>query len=101
MTKHIVSIDGGGIRGIIPAIVLAEIEKRARKPIAEIFDLMAGTSTGGIVATGLCKKDEPQYSANDLVELYQGYGPYFFESSFWRRSIASWLNGAQYSYKNI
>ncbi|WP_341812167.1 patatin-like phospholipase family protein [Wolbachia endosymbiont (group A) of Conops quadrifasciatus] len=104
MTKYILSVDGGGIRGIIPAIILAEIEKRAKKPIAEIFDLMAGTSTGGIVAAGLCKKDErgkPQYSTNDLVQLYQQYGSYIFESSFWRRSIASWLNGAQYSYKNI
>ncbi|WP_395461627.1 patatin-like phospholipase family protein [Wolbachia endosymbiont (group A) of Therophilus tumidulus] len=104
MTKYILSVDGGGIRGIIPAIILAEIEKRSRKKVAEIFDLMAGTSTGGIVVAGLCKKDErgnPQYSANDLVELYQEYGPYIFKSSLWRKSIASWLNGAQYSYKNI
>ncbi|GFR05488.1 patatin [Trichonephila clavata] len=58
MTRYILSVDGGGIRGIIPALILAEIEKRARKPIAEIFDLMAGTSTGGIVIAGLCKKDD-------------------------------------------
>lgn len=92
MTKFILSIDGGGIRGIIPAIILAEIEKRSRKPISQIFDLMAGTSTGGIVVAGLCKKDKEgslQYSANDLVELYQQYGPYIFKSSFWRKSIAS------------
>jgi hypothetical protein len=104
MTKYILSVDGGGIRGIIPAIILAEIEKRARKPIAEIFDLMAGTSTGGIVVAGLCKKDErgnPQYSANDLVELYQKYGAYIFKSSFFRRSILSWFNCAQYPHKNI
>ncbi|GFQ98218.1 patatin [Trichonephila clavata] len=71
MTRYILSVDGGGIRGIIPAIILAEIEKRARKPISQIFDLMAGTSTGGIVVAGLCKKDDqgkPQYSANE-VEL--------------------------------
>ncbi|MDN5248393.1 MAG: CBASS cGAMP-activated phospholipase [Wolbachia endosymbiont of Tyrophagus putrescentiae] len=98
MTKHILSVDGGGIRGIIPAIILAEIEKRTRKPIAEIFDLMSGTSTGGIVAAGLCTR---KYSANDLVNLYEEYGPYIFKSSFWRRSIASWLHGAQYSYQNI
>lgn len=104
MTKYILSVDGGGIRGIIPAIILAEIEKRTRKPIAEIFDLMAGTSTGGIVVAGLCKKDErgnPQYSANDLVELYQEYGAYIFKSSFFRRSILSWFNCAQYPHKNI
>ncbi|WP_419214900.1 patatin-like phospholipase family protein [Wolbachia endosymbiont of Rhagoletis cingulata] len=104
MIKYILSVDGGGIRGIIPAIILAEIEKRARKPIAEIFDLVAGTSTGGIVVAGLCKKDQqgnPQYSANDLVELYQKYGAYIFKSSFLRRSIFSWLNCAQYPHKNI
>ncbi|ADW80178.1 MULTISPECIES: patatin-like phospholipase family protein [Wolbachia] len=104
MKKYILSVDGGGIRGIIPAIILAEIEKRARKPIAEIFDLMAGTSTGGIVVAGLCKKDKrgnPQYSANDLVELYQKYGAYIFKSSFFRQSILSWFNCAQYPYKNI
>ncbi|RDD33827.1 Patatin [Wolbachia endosymbiont of Cylisticus convexus] len=104
MIKYILSVDGGGIRGIIPAIILAEIEKRARRTIAKIFDLMAGTSTGGIVVAGLCKKDEqgnPQYSANDLVELYQEYGPYIFKSSFFRRSILSWFNCAQYPHKNI
>ncbi|WP_353276278.1 patatin-like phospholipase family protein [Wolbachia endosymbiont (group B) of Villa cingulata] len=104
MTKYILPVDGGGIRGIIPAIILAEIEKRSRKKVAEIFDLMAGTSTGGIVVAGLCKKDKqgnPQYSANDLVELYQKYGPYIFKSSFFRRSILSWFNCAQYPYKNI
>ncbi len=101
MTKYILSVDGGGIRGIIPAIILAEIEKRTRRTIAEIFHLMAGTSTGGIVVAGLCKKDKPQYSANDLVEFYREYGPYIFKSSFLRRSIFSWLNCAQYPHKNI
>ncbi len=101
MIKYILSVDGGGIRGIIPAIILAEIEKRTRKRVAEIFDLMAGTSTGGIVVAGLCKKDKPQYSANDLVEFYREYGPYIFKSSFFRRSILSWFNCAQYPHKNI
>ncbi|OJH31430.1 Patatin-like phospholipase [Wolbachia endosymbiont of Armadillidium vulgare] len=104
MAKYILSVDGGGIRGIIPAIILAEIEKRTRRTIAEIFHLMAGTSTGGIVVAGLCKKDKqgnPQYSANDLVELYQEYGAYIFKSSFFRRSILSWFNCAQYPHKNI
>ncbi|WP_425383716.1 patatin-like phospholipase family protein [Wolbachia endosymbiont (group A) of Microdon myrmicae] len=104
MVKYILSVDGGGIRGIIPAIILAEIEKRTRKRVAEIFDLIAGTSTGGIVVAGLCKKDQqgnPQYSANDLDELYQKYGSYIFKSSFFRRSILSWFNCAQYPHKNI
>ena len=54
----VLSIDGGGIRGIIPCTVLAEIEKRTGKPVAELFDLIAGTSTGGILAGGLAMADE-------------------------------------------
>src|ERR1039458_3929071 len=49
----ILSIDGGGIRGIIPALVLARIEQLTNRPIARLFDLVAGTSTGGILALGL------------------------------------------------
>ena len=70
----ILSIDGGGIRGIIPAIILAEIEERTEKRVADLFDLIAGTSTGGILALGLTKPNEerkPQYAARDLVDLYK------------------------------
>ena len=71
----ILSIDGGGIRGIIPGIVLGEIERRTGMPISESFDLIAGTSTGGILATGLAIPDEngkPLFTADELVELYTG-----------------------------
>jgi len=72
---NILSIDGGGIRGIIPAIVLAEIERRTGSKIAGLFDLIAGTSTGGILALGLTRPGNdgtPRYSASDLVTLYEG-----------------------------
>ena len=51
--KRILSIDGGGIRGIIPATVCFEIEKNSDKKLYKIFDMVAGTSTGGIIALGL------------------------------------------------
>ena len=47
---RILSIDGGGIRGIIPAMVLADVERRTGRPISSLFDLIAGTSAGGIIA---------------------------------------------------
>ena len=55
---RLLSIDGGGIRGILPTIVLAELERRTGKATSKLFDLMAGTSTGGIVALGLAMPDE-------------------------------------------
>jgi uncharacterized protein len=85
---RILAIDGGGIRGIIPAVVLAAIEKQAGKPVCELFDLIAGTSTGGILALGLVKPGlqagKPQYAATDLLELYFKEGGTIFPQSVWR-----------------
>jgi patatin-like phospholipase/acyl hydrolase len=77
----ILSIDGGGIRGIIPAFILAEIERRTKKPIAELFHLIAGTSTGGILALALTKpssEGKPAYTAEELISLYEVEGPVIF-----------------------
>jgi patatin-like phospholipase/acyl hydrolase len=49
----VLSIDGGGIRGIIPAVILDELQKRLDKDLYTFFDLIAGTSTGGIIALGI------------------------------------------------
>lgn len=86
--KKVLAIDGGGIRGVIPAMILAEIEKRAQKPICELFDLLAGTSTGGILALGLTvpnEMGEPKYRAADLVKLYEQEGKNIFSRSIWHR----------------
>lgn len=83
--RRILSIDGGGIRGIIPAIVLNYIEERTGKRIATMFDFIAGTSTGGILALGLTRKNsdssinrEPEYTAAELVNFYRKYGQKVF-----------------------
>ena len=84
----VMSIDGGGIRGIIPAMVLAEIEKRTGKRISELFHLIAGTSTGGILALGLAKAGadgKPEYTAEKGIELYEKRGERIFWRPFWRR----------------
>jgi len=87
----ILAIDGGGIRGIIPAILLAYIESVTGRPIAALFDLVAGTSTGGILALGLTipkAPGAPLHSAQNFVEMYQSEGPKIFSRSLWRRIIA-------------
>jgi patatin-like phospholipase/acyl hydrolase len=80
---RVLSIDGGGIRGIIPALVLAEIERRSQKRIWELFDLIAGTSTGGILVCALCAPDP--LPAEQLVGLYEDEGPHIFDRSVWQR----------------
>lgn len=85
---RVLSIDGGGIRGIIPALVLAEVEQRTGRRIADTFDLVAGTSTGGILALGLTVPGEdgrPRYAAADLVRFHLDQGPRIFSRSLWRR----------------
>ena len=80
----VLSIDGGGIRGLIPALVLAEIERRTGQRIAQMFDLIAGTSTGGILACGLTVRGEgdmPAHTAEELADLYVTEGPKIFDRS--------------------
>jgi uncharacterized protein len=87
----ILSIDGGGIRGIIPAVVLAEVERRTAKPAAQLFDLIAGTSTGGILAIGLAIAKDPSaplYTAAQLIDLYQNAAPRIFSRSLMHRVAA-------------
>src|SRR3954451_5563378 len=84
----VLCIDGGGIRGLIPALVLAEIERRTGRPTAELFDLIAGTSTGGILACGLtCPGEDgrPRHTAEELAELYRTEGPRIFDRSLIKR----------------
>jgi hypothetical protein len=103
--KHVLAIDGGGIRGIIPALVLAEVEKRTGKRVAQIFDLIAGTSTGGILALGLSKDDgtgTPAYGAADLVKLYQKRGKEIFARSLWKGvSSVGGVTDERYSEKGL
>src|SRR3954447_10534249 len=84
----VLCIDGGGMRGLIPAVVLAEIERRSGRPTAELFDLIAGTSTGGILALGLTRPGEggaPAFTAADLIGFYESEGPEVFHRSLLKR----------------
>ncbi|MCG8420600.1 MAG: patatin-like phospholipase family protein [Proteobacteria bacterium] len=94
---RILSLDGGGIRGIIPGQVLCEIEKMIQqatgKPgarVADYFDLVAGTSTGGILTCALLCPDEDnpaqsRFSASEVVDMYLERGDEIFEIPLWHR----------------
>jgi len=88
----VLAIDGGGIRGLIPALVLAEIESRTGRRIAELVDLMAGTSTGGILACALGKPDP--LPAAEVANLYVEEGPRIFDRSLLKRitSVGGYLD---------
>ena len=83
---RILSIDGGGIRGLIAARVIARLEElisaeaEEERRLADCFQMFAGTSTGGLLALGLTVPDpadptRPRLSGSDLVDLYLNEGP--------------------------
>jgi uncharacterized protein len=82
---RVLSIDAGGIRGIIAAIVLKEIEKEVGRPIAKIFDMVAGSSTGGIIALALVAPNhlrQPIKTAKEIVNLYVTKNKKIFQTSW-------------------
>jgi patatin-like phospholipase/acyl hydrolase len=89
----ILSIGGGGIRGIIPGQVLVALEEKIQKRdpnkrIADVFDMVAGTSTGGILTCLYLCPDatgkKPRFSAEDAVNLYLQNGDNIFDVSLFR-----------------
>ncbi len=105
----ILSIDGGGMRGIIPASILTVLEQEKGQQIAELFDLLVGTSSGGLLAAGLCVRDhggtQPKFSARDLLTLYQERGKEIFDKTFLQKlpflGFVSDLFDETYSHKPL
>lgn len=94
MTKHVLSMAGGGIFGYQEALVLTEIEAQTGRRSADLFDLIAGTSTGGIIACGLAIG----LPASDMAALYRDHGPEIFRHSFTQQlSDFDGLAGPKYS----
>lgn len=93
----ILSLDGGGIRGIITCVILKYIEELIQKnhPNAKLgnyFDLISGTSTGGLIASVLLvpeKKNskKPKYSIDAALKLYAEKGGDIFKVSTWKKLI--------------
>lgn len=84
---QILSLDGGGIKGIFSAGVLAAIEEDLKIKIADHFDLIAGTSTGGIIAIGLGLGLSPR----EIVEFYVDEGPKIFSRYFGLKWFQHWV----------
>ena len=72
--RKVLAIDGGGIKGVFPASFLATVEDSLKSPVADYFDLIVGTSTGGIIALGLGLG----MSAAEICDLYERMGPEVF-----------------------
>lgn len=82
-TFNVLSINTG-IDGVTPARILSEIEEQTGLPTADSFDLIAGTSAGGILALGLSRGDSdgsPQYKARDFADTHWDRWNEFFNSS--------------------
>ena len=100
----VLAIDGGGIRGIIPALILQAIEEHTQRSISDLFDMLAGTSTGGIIALGLTLAgdgDQPAKSAHDIVGLYEREGNHIFPSSLRATLHVETVHGAKYDADGI
>ena len=109
---RILSIDGGGIKGIVPAVVLKYLEKYLKQlsnnpdaRIVDYFDLFSGASTGAIIIGGLLSpdhQDRPKYTAEEIIELYIENGHVIFNASVFQeiKSVSGLVN-VKYDPKGI
>ncbi|KAK7821145.1 patatin-like protein 2 [Quercus suber] len=111
----VLSIDGGGIRGVIPGVILSFLESELQKldgedaRIADYFDVIAGTSTGGLVTAMLAspnEKNRPLYAAKDIKDFYLNNCPKIFpQNSFplfpQTTKIIKALSGPKYNGKYL
>ena len=98
---RILCVDGGGIRGLIPALAIAELERRLQREAgpqaraSDYFHMFAGTSTGGLVALSLTapdpnQRERPAVSGEDLAGFYVEDGPRIFRRSLLQRLRTLW-----------
>ncbi|KAI9200713.1 hypothetical protein LWI28_012127 [Acer negundo] len=111
----ILSIDGGGIRGLIPGTILAFLESELQKldgedaRIADYFDVIAGTSTGGLVTAMLTtpnEKNRPLFAAKDINDFYLSECPKIFPQPSFQlfanaRKVMKALSGPKYDGKYL
>jgi predicted acylesterase/phospholipase RssA len=94
------------MRGIIPTRICVELERMTGQPIADLFDIVAGTSTGALVTLALVRPDKegrPAYSAEDVLRLYIEDGPVLFPQVQLRRltKVGYWGQRRQDAYQRV
>lgn len=94
--RRILCIDGGGIKGVFPASFLGTVEDTIGKPASKFFDLIVGTSTGGIIALGLGLG----FSAQQMLAFYEESGPNIFSGNGGLRWFR-WLVRSKYEPKAL
>jgi predicted acylesterase/phospholipase RssA len=95
--RRILSIDGGGIRGIIPAVQLAALERQTGRATRETFDFVAGTSTGAVLAAGIAAG----IPAAELVRLYERRAAEVFRNVPIISTLRRIATGAMYDTRTL
>ncbi|XP_057817103.2 patatin-like protein 2 isoform X2 [Cryptomeria japonica] len=107
--RTILSIDGGGVRGLIPAQALEFLETKLQEldgpgaRLADYFDIIAGTSTGGLMAAMITSPNghnRPLFASKDLTNFYMKWLPHIFPqrtTSSRFRQVKSFFCGCKYS----
>lgn len=94
----ILSIDGGGIKGLYSSTVLKHLEEQFDCAISDHFDMICGTSTGGLIALGLSLK----IPASEITSIYSDYGKMIFpKMPKWKALYRQFISGGKYSDKEL
>lgn len=80
-TIRVLSIDGGGTRGLFPATMLHELEQASGRSVTDIFDVIVGSATGGIITVAI----SAGMKMEDIMDIYLNKATYILPSSFWRK----------------
>ncbi|KAL9148433.1 hypothetical protein ABFS82_12G040700 [Erythranthe guttata] len=114
-TTRVLSIDGGGVRALIPLVILAKLESQLQKidgkdaRIADYFDVIAGTNTGALTAAMLTTPNEnnrPMFTAQEIIEFYLDNFPKIFpqgDNIFSRaaKKYKQWFGEIKYDGKYV
>ena len=104
---RILSIDGGGLRGVVPLTILKKVEELTKRRITETFDLIAGTSTGGLITCALSLQNplnigHPLYNIDDIMDVYLKRGSEIFpDRGFLANSIHKFKDLTSPKYDTI